>query len=230
MPTVIAKTLPILLALLLAPPAMADAFYVCKKKGQPHYLTNSGGLASAKRKGYRCKKRMDFGDSEPAAAPTPRRRKYSSGGGATTTSAPARTPKRFKGPAGEAESFEPWIQEAAERYNVPAHLVRAVIRVESNFRPHVVSSAGAKGLMQLMPGTAAEMGVSDVFDPRQNIFGGTRYLRVLINQFKGDAKLAIAAYHAGPGIVSSRGEIPYKATKRYVKAVLTHFLKYRDGR
>ena len=81
MPFVIAKTLPVLLALLMAPPAMADAFYVCRKKGQPHYLTNSGGLASAKRKGYRCKKRMDFGDSEPAAPKVSRRKHTGAGGG-----------------------------------------------------------------------------------------------------------------------------------------------------
>ena len=210
---------------MIAPPAHADSFYVCTKRGMPKYLVNSGGMPQAKRDGYRCKKRMDFGDNTPKPSAA---RKSSTGGSGAAKQAWA--PKKFSGPAGERETYESLIQEAARRYKVPANLIRAVIRVESNFRPHAVSHAGAKGLMQLMPKTAASMGVSELFDPRQNILGGSRYLRVLINQFKGDAKLALAAYHAGPGIVSSRGGIPYKATERYVRSVLTHYLRYKDSR
>lgn len=214
------------LLLIAAVPAAADSFYVCKKKGQPNHLTNEGGISAATRNGYRCRKRMDFGGEAPPAAKAPTRRSSSPQKART----PTPTTRRFLGPAGERETYEPWIQEASRRYNVPANLIRAVIRVESNFRPQAVSSAGARGLMQLMPGTAAEMGVSDRSDPRQSILGGTRYLRVLINAFQGDPKLAIAAYHAGPGIVKRRGGIPFEATRRYVRKVITNYLKYRDSR
>lgn len=206
--------------------AAADAFYVCTKRGKAPLYLNEARLASARRDGWRCRKRMQFNE------PSTRRQRTGGTARSGSSSAPStvRAPRRFIGPAGEREAFEPHIQEAARRYNVPPDLVRAVIRVESNFRPQAVSHAGARGLMQLMPRTAESMGVSDIFDPRQNIFGGVRYLRVLINKFEGDARLAIAAYHAGPGIVSARGGIPYQATERYVRSVLTHYFRYRDAR
>ena len=212
-------------ALLFAPGASADAFYMCSKKGQPPTLANEAVVGTWKSQGWRCRKRMQFNDEAPRKKTSATTSGASTGGSTTRYSKP-----HFSGPAGEAQTFEGFIQEAAQRYNVPSSLVRAVIRVESNFRPRAVSSAGAKGLMQLMPGTASDMGASDVFNPRQNIFAGTRYLRVLINKFKGDAKLAIAAYHAGPGIVAARGRIPYKATERYVRSVLKHYLRYKEAR
>jgi soluble lytic murein transglycosylase-like protein len=119
------------------------------------------------------------------------------------------------------------IQQAAKLYNIDANLVRAVIKVESNYHPRAISSAGAKGLMQLMPTISKELEVSDLFEPRQNIMAGTRYLRMLINQFKGNHKLVLAAYHAGPGIVSRRNAIPYKTTERYVRRVVSEWLRYR---
>jgi len=217
-----------LAVLVAAPAASADAFYMCSKKGQSPTLANEAAIGMWKAQGWRCRKRMQFNDAAP------RKKASSAAGSATGRSSGGSTTRwskpHFSGPAGEAQTFEGFIREAAHRYNVPTSLVRAVIRVESNFRPRAVSSAGAKGLMQLMPGTAAEMGASDVFNPRQNIFAGTRYLRVLINKFRGDAKLAIAAYHAGPGIVASRGAIPYKATERYVRSVLKHYLRYKEAR
>ena len=118
------------------------------------------------------------------------------------------------------------VREAA-RQGVRPELVRAVIQVESAFDPAARSPKGAMGLMQLMPGTAKSLGVTDSFDPRQNILGGARYLRKLANTFDGDKVKLIAAYHAGPGIVSRRGGIPYKATERYVRRVLTHWARYR---
>jgi len=108
-------------------------------------------------------------------------------------------------------------------------MIRAVIRVESDFHPHAVSSAGAEGLMQLMPGTAKSLGVTDSFDPTQNIMNGTKYLRQLANQFEGDARLILAGYHAGPGAVKRFDGIPYKATERYVRKVLTHYYRYRSS-
>ena len=108
--------------------------------------------------------------------------------------------------------------------------IRAVMRVESDFNPTVVSRAGAMGLMQLMPKTARSMGVSDPFDARQNILGGARYLRILANRFKGDLVLTVAAYNAGEGAVEKYDGIPpYKETQRYVRRVLKHYYAYRAG-
>ncbi|MEM9192808.1 MAG: lytic transglycosylase domain-containing protein [Myxococcota bacterium] len=123
------------------------------------------------------------------------------------------------------------IEEAARLYQLPEPFIRAVMKVESDFTPDVVSHAGAMGLMQLMPRTAASMGVRDPFDPRQNIMGGSRYLRVLANKFNGDLVLTIAAYNAGEGaVIRHRGVPPYAETRRYVQRVLRHYYGYRAGR
>jgi len=120
------------------------------------------------------------------------------------------------------------LQEASQRYNIPSFLIRAVMAVESNFRPDAISSAGAKGLMQLMPETAEEMGVSNIFDPRQNILGGTRYLRVLANTFNGDLVLTLAAYNAGHLAVVRHMDIPpFAETQRYVRRVLKLYYFYK---
>lgn len=104
------------------------------------------------------------------------------------------------------------------------------MKVESNFNPNVVSRTGAMGLMQLMPGTARAMGVVNPFDPRQNILGGARYLRVLANMFNGDLVLTIAAYNAGEGAVMRyHGIPPYDETRRYVQRVLHHYYAFRTG-
>ena len=125
--------------------------------------------------------------------------------------------------------YDAFIREAAALYRLPESFVRAVIRVESDYNPQVVSHAGACGLMQLMPATAARMGVTDVFDPRQNILGGTRYLRVLANHFNGDLVLVIAAYNAGEGAVQRyRGIPPYEETQRYVRRVLRHYYGFLE--
>lgn len=120
------------------------------------------------------------------------------------------------------------IDEAARLYLLPDSFIRAVMRVESDFNPTVVSRAGAMGLMQLMPATARSMGVSDPFDARQNVLGGARYLRILANRFKGDLVLTVAAYNAGQGAVDKyEGIPPYKETQRYVRRVLKHYYAYR---
>ncbi len=123
--------------------------------------------------------------------------------------------------------YDQLIDEAAHYYSLPASLVKAMIAVESSFEPEAVSHAGAAGLMQLMPSTARAMHVRDVFDPRDNIFGGVRYLRVLANQFAGDVRLSVAAYNAGPKAVERAGGVPnLPETKQYVVRVLTLYRHY----
>ncbi|MFO7270419.1 peptidoglycan DD-metalloendopeptidase family protein [Sphaerobacter thermophilus] len=120
--------------------------------------------------------------------------------------------------------YDALIHAAAARYGVDPVLIAAVIQAESGFDPTAVSPAGAKGLMQLMDGTAAALGVEDVFDPAQNIDGGTRFLRQLLDQFQGNAELALAAYNAGPYAVLRYGGIPpYEETQAYVANVLAAY-------
>jgi len=120
--------------------------------------------------------------------------------------------------------YDVHIQQAAALYQIPEELVRAVIKVESNFDPRAISTANARGLMQLVPPTAERMMVTDIFDPRQNIFGGVRYLRVLANLFNGDLELTIAGYNAGENAVIRHGGIPpYAETQDYVAKVLAHY-------
>ena len=122
------------------------------------------------------------------------------------------------------------INEAAARFGLPPEVVRAVIRVESEFVPHAVSRKGARGLMQLMPRTAFLVGVRDPLDPRQNIHGGTRHLRGLITRYDGDLPLALAAYNAGTGAVAwHRGIPPYPETQQYVRQIISLLDRHRPG-
>jgi soluble lytic murein transglycosylase-like protein len=123
------------------------------------------------------------------------------------------------------------IDRAAALYNVPAELVRAVIWAESAGDAGAVSHRGAIGLMQLMPHTAGEMYVQDPVDPAQNIMGGTRYLRWLANEFKGDMILTLAAYNAGPEAVKKYGGVPpFEETRAYVKKVIAYYQQLRSRR
>jgi soluble lytic murein transglycosylase-like protein len=125
--------------------------------------------------------------------------------------------------------YDPWIRQAATLYQIPEELVRAVIKAESDYDPRAVSPVGATGLMQLMPETAMRMQVRDIHDPRENIFGGVRFLRVLANDLNGDLALTIAAYNAGQGAVLKYGGIPpYEETQNYVTRVLHYYGRYRS--
>ena len=149
----------------------------------------------------------------------------------TQTSAPQRpvtTPRarvRGRGRTSTRRSRPPRI-----RYKIPESLVRAVVHVESNFNPQAVSHKGASGLMQLMPATAADMYVKDIFDVRENIEGGVRYLRVLANHFDGDMVKMIAAYNAGPEAVKKYGGTvpPYAETQGYVRKVVKLYFQYKQ--
>ena len=125
--------------------------------------------------------------------------------------------------------YEEWMRQAATLYQIPMELVRAVIKVESDYDPRAISSSGARGLMQLMPMTAERMQVRDIHDPHDNIFGGVRYLRVLANMFNGDLELTLAAYNAGEGAVMQYGGIPpYQQTRDYVVRVSSYYRRYRS--
>jgi hypothetical protein len=125
--------------------------------------------------------------------------------------------------------YDEWIHQAATLYQIPEQLVRAIIRCESDYDPRAVSVSGARGLMQLMPDTANLMQVRDIEDPRENIFGGVRLLRVLANEFNGDLELTVAAYNAGDGAVIRFGGIPpFAETRGYVVNVTRFYRRYRS--
>jgi len=125
--------------------------------------------------------------------------------------------------------FEPIVQEAAKRYRVDPGLIRAVIQAESGGNPLAVSRAGARGLMQLMPETAAELGVTNPFDPTQNIMGGTSYLRRLLDRYRGDEKLALAAYNWGMGNLEKHPGAMPRETKNFIAAVEKNQRNFNKG-
>ncbi|OGG00761.1 MAG: hypothetical protein A3F83_01910 [Candidatus Glassbacteria bacterium RIFCSPLOWO2_12_FULL_58_11] len=117
--------------------------------------------------------------------------------------------------------YDDLIHQAAEHYGVEFGLIKAVIHAESAFDPKAVSVKGAQGLMQLMPQTARDLGVRDVFDPRENVFGGTRYLKDMLQRYNNDLHLSLAAYNAGPNKVDRRGGVPpFPETTSYIRRVL----------
>jgi soluble lytic murein transglycosylase-like protein len=124
--------------------------------------------------------------------------------------------------------YDKIITQAAAKFNLDVALIKAVIKAESNFNHKAVSRAGAKGLMQLMPQTASSLNVDDVFHPGNNIEGGARYLRYLLNLYKGNLTLALAAYNAGEGAVAkyNNGVPPYRETQNYVRRVLALYESY----
>ena len=123
--------------------------------------------------------------------------------------------------------YDRYISAAARKHGISSSLIKAVIKAESNFDPRAVSKSGACGLMQIMPETAKALGVVDPFDPKENIFGGTRYLKKMLVQFRGSLPLALAAYNAGPSKVQSRNRVPrIPETRSFVRRVMKYLEHY----
>jgi soluble lytic murein transglycosylase-like protein len=202
-PRLLATAIVAMAALLLPWPARAEIFVYKDASGAEHF-TNVPGDARHYRP-YR-------GNAEPQARSSGSRRAVVSRD---------RNVARYT-------RYDAWIVEAAGLYQVPEALVRAIIRCESDYDPRAVSSAGARGLMQLMPDTAARLKVRDILDPRDNIFGGVQLLRELANEFNGDLVLTVAAYNAGDGaVLRFAGVPPYQQTREYVTAVTTYYRRYQ---
>ncbi len=131
----------------------------------------------------------------------------------------------------DRDGVEKLVREAAERHHVDPALVRAVIATESNWNPAAISRKGAQGLMQLIPTTAQRFGVNDVFNPKQNVDAGVRYLRTLLERYRGNLDLALAAYNAGEGAVDRAHGIPaYRETRNYVQRVQDAYFRPGSGR
>jgi soluble lytic murein transglycosylase-like protein len=130
----------------------------------------------------------------------------------------------------DPSSYDHHISQVSRRYNVDPYLIKAVIKAESDFDCYALSKKGAQGLMQLMPATARELKVRNPFNPHENIDGGTRYLRNMLDTFDGNVALSLAAYNAGPTLVKRLQKIPrIPETKRYVRKVLEHYKRYRGS-
>ena len=128
-----------------------------------------------------------------------------------------------------SEEIERLVSANGATWNVDPSLIKAIIANESGFDAGATSHAGAQGLMQLMPGTASGLGVTDAYDPAQNVWGGTRYMRGLLDRFGGNVELAVAAYNAGPGAVEKySGVPPYAETQNYVQNVLASYQRYKS--
>jgi membrane-bound lytic murein transglycosylase B len=154
--------------------------------------------------------RVDYAQTQPEAAVKPVETSKNESSGPAATSGHGVT----------AEQLDAIIDEAAQKHGVDANLVRAVIKVESNFNPHAVSNKGAMGLMQLMPSTARSLQVTNPFDAQQNVDGGVRHLKQLLQDFNGDVTKSVAAYNAGAGAVQRNGGVPpYAETRAYVRRI-----------
>ena len=141
-----------------------------------------------------------------------------------------RTMFRLTGCAGNSAEFDPIINSCALEYGVDRSLVKAVIHAESGYDPNAVSAKGASGLMQLMPKTAKSLKVANTFDPADNIRGGVRYLKFLLDTFRGDVTLALAAYNAGLSRVAQyKGVPPYEETRNYVAKVMQYRKSYQNN-
>ena len=199
-------------AFLWAPPVLADIYTYIDEDGTIHYTNIRGKVRTARKK---WKKIMKTGPGKAGSV--------SGRDKGARRPAKDRSRERF-------HRYDQHIRDASALYHLPEALVRAVIWVESSYDPNVISHVGAQGLMQLMPSVCKGMGVKNPFDPRENIYGGCRLLRVLANRFQGDLVLTLAAYHAGQGAVRKyQGIPPYATTRQYIRMVLAKLKRVRAG-
>ena len=128
------------------------------------------------------------------------------------------------------KKYDGIIQKAAKQFGVEVTLIKAIIKAESSFNPNAISESGAQGLMQLMPDTADDMKVDDPFDPEENIFGGTRYLSLLLKRFDQDKRLAVAAYNVGPTTVARHDAVPpIPQTRKFVERVMKFYREFKEN-
>lgn len=211
---VVAAAAALLIGGLVAPPAHADIYQYTDADGVVHF-TNS------RPRGHGSKRWKKVMKTDPAYGKAAAHR----GSCERCDVVPSRdrSPERFS-------RYDDYIAEASQLYQIPQPLIRAVIKVESDYDPRVVSAMNARGLMQLMPSVIQDMGVHNVHDPRENILGGTRLLRILANRYDGDLVLTIAAYHAGVGSLAKYGNNvpPYEFTRKYVRMVLKQYYRYKE--
>lgn len=166
----------------------------------------------------------------PSTTPAPATISAAPGAPAAIPAAPA--PAAPAAPTAQPtgrERFDEVIALASRTYDIPEAFIRGVIEVESGYNPRALSRVGAMGMMQLMPGTARDLGVTNPWDPEQNIMGGTKLLRWLANRFDGDMVKVLSAYHAGGGVTSQKDGTPYVGTDGYVRKVLKHFHRIKQG-
>ena len=187
--------------MLCASQAVADTLYVCRDSSGATRITNVPQSGTCE----------ELGKRTPPS---------------TRFSRPASPYVKYSGPV----SYDRIIRDAGRRYNIDPLLIKAVIKAESNFDSRAVSVKGAQGLMQLMPATARELKVRNAFNPVDNINGGAKYLREMLNEFNGNLILSLAAYNAGPGTVKRAKGMPrIPETTNYVVKVLGYYKKYRRG-
>jgi soluble lytic murein transglycosylase-like protein len=217
---------------LSAPGAHAQIAFYTDSNGQRIYI-NSNAPVAAKHSSSASRSHTPAAPSvaestssaEPPAEASPAPPSVS-GDADTAAATPADVTPSPDQPAADHPTLDQMVNTVAARYNVDPQLVRAVIGAESNWDPHAVSRTGAQGLMQLVPTTARELGVSNAFDPQQNLEGGVRYLKSLLARYGGDLDRALAAYNAGPGAVDRAGGVPRIAeTQHYVQRVTESYYK-----
>ncbi|NUN12661.1 MAG: lytic transglycosylase domain-containing protein [Myxococcales bacterium] len=205
---------------------MADVFYYCTNANGTTWMTNQ------KKPGTKCRVAMVTGGGATSQPTTPYQTAARAAPNNPTVSKPLErplTPTKLLPEGRRPDSdVQQAVEAASQKFQIPEELIHAVIQVESGYDPNAVSRAGAMGLMQLMPATATEYGVVDVYDTRQNIMGGTKYIRWLANYFNGDIIKTLSAYHAGLVAVNEKNGIPYSNTEAYVKKVLSHYYRLKE--
>lgn len=212
-----------LVLLLGAARASAGTFYSCQKHGEATTVANEKVVDRFRHNGWNCK--AIFHQGGPASS-------------SDTTTVSSSRPSSYATPAGtlaagapdadRVRDYLPFVRAAAEKYSLPIAFILAVMKVESGFQRTAVSSAGAQGLMQVMPFNCHSLGIRDPFDAEQNILGGSRLLRLLANRFEGDFVQVLSGYHAGGGAVDAKAGIPFEETNLYVKKVLDYYYHYKE--